>query len=94
MDNKGVNKYDTLAWIPESEGSWGLPLVHERITSFETPLSKGAFQLRQVCKELRVRPVSMWDSEYGNASFANQTADIEADKVLRVRPIPRPSRKP
>ena len=78
--------YSTLAWIPESEGSWGLPLVHQRITSFETPLSKGAFQLRQVCKELQVRPVSVWDSEYGNASFVNQTADIEADKVLRVRP--------
>jgi hypothetical protein len=25
--------YGTLAWIPETEGSWALPLLHERITS-------------------------------------------------------------
>jgi hypothetical protein len=24
--------YSTIAWIPESEGSWALPLRHERIT--------------------------------------------------------------
>ena len=39
--------YSTLAWIPEDKGSWALPLRHERITSFETPISKAAFQLRQ-----------------------------------------------
>lgn len=78
--------YSTLAWIPEKQGSWALPLCHDRITSFETPLSRGAFQLRQVCKDLSVRPVSVWDSEYGNASFVNQTVDIEADKILRLRP--------
>jgi hypothetical protein len=25
--------YSTIAWIPEPEGSWALPLRHERITS-------------------------------------------------------------
>ena len=25
--------YSTLAWIPEAQGSWALPLLHERITS-------------------------------------------------------------
>ena len=78
--------YSTIAWIPEEEGSWALPLRHERITSFENPITKGSFQFRQVCLQLGVRPLSFWDSEYGCASFVNQTADIEADKVMRLRP--------
>jgi hypothetical protein len=78
--------YSTLAWIPEESGSWALPLRHERITSFENPLSKAAFQLRQACQQLEVRPLSLWDSEYGCASFLKLTADIEADKMMRLRP--------
>ncbi len=41
--------YSTIAWIPQPEGSWALPLRHERITSHDSPLSKAAFQLQQVC---------------------------------------------
>ncbi len=78
--------YSTIAWIPEKKGSWALPLRHERITSFENAISKGAEQLRQVCLQLGGRPISLWDSEYGCASFVNQTADIEADKLMRLRP--------
>lgn len=44
--------YSTIAWIPEFEGSWALPLRHERITSYDSPLTKAAFQLRQVCHHL------------------------------------------
>ena len=32
--------YSTLSWIPEEKGSWALPLRHERITSFETPITE------------------------------------------------------
>lgn len=78
--------FSTLAWIPEAQGSWALPLRHERITSFETPISRAAFQLKQVCKDLQVRPIAAYDSEYGNASFVKQTAGIEADFLLRLRP--------
>ena len=31
--------YSTLAWIPEKGESWALPLCHERITSYETPMT-------------------------------------------------------
>ena len=85
--------YSTIAWIPEKKGSWALPLRHERITSFENAISKGAEQLRQVGLQLGGRPISLWDSEYGCASFVNQTADIAleerrslADKLMRLRP--------
>ena len=63
------HSYSTLAWIPEGEGSWVLPLRHERITSFETALTKASFQLKQVCRQLKIRPLAVFDRNYGNASF-------------------------
>ncbi|MBD1864143.1 MULTISPECIES: NF041680 family putative transposase [Trichocoleus] len=77
--------YSTMAWIPEAEGSWALPLLHERITSAETPIEKAAAQLRQVCQKLNVRPLSLWDAEYGCAPFLQKTADIACDKLIRLR---------
>jgi len=77
--------YSTIAWIPEVEGSWALPLLHERITSFSHPIEKAVAQLKQVCPHLPNRPLSLWDAEYGCASFVKQTADIAADKLFRLR---------
>ncbi len=77
--------YSTIAVIPQTEGSWALPLLHERITSFSNPIEKAAAQLRLVCKYLPTRPLSLWDAEYGCASFVNQTDDIAADKLMRSR---------
>jgi hypothetical protein len=76
--------YSTLAVIPERQGSWALPLLHERIPD-QKPIQQGAAQLRQVCAALNERPISLWDSEYGVASFVRATADIAADKLLRLR---------
>lgn len=76
--------YSTLAWIAEERGSWALPLRHERITSFETPASKAACQLKQVTRQMTVRPLAIYDRGYGNASFVNQTDGIAADLLLRV----------
>lgn len=82
--------YSTLAWIPEQEGSWALPLLHQRITSAETAQSKAAHQLRQVCRQLsqaqgQQRPLSLWDSSYGNGKFLQATAQIPCDKIIRLR---------
>lgn len=77
--------YSTIAWIPEESGSWALPLRHERITSWESPISKAVWQLKQVCKFLASRPITLWDSEYGCAPFVLKTADINADKLMRLR---------
>jgi hypothetical protein len=76
--------YSTLAWIPEADGSWALPLRHERITSFETPTSRAAFQLKLVSRQLEKRPLAAYDRGYGNAKFVTATADIEADLLLRL----------
>jgi hypothetical protein len=78
--------YSTIAWIPETQGSWALPLVHERITSFETPLEKAATQLRQVCLQLAGPILFLADSEYGCAPFVKQTSDLRCDQLLRLRP--------
>lgn len=76
--------YSTLAWIPEADGSWALPLRHERISSFETPISKAVFQLKQVTRQFSIRPLATFDREYGNAKFVNQTQAIEVDLLLRL----------
>jgi hypothetical protein len=76
--------YSTVAIIPEQQGSWALALMHERITD-QKPIEKGAQQLRQICQQLPMRPLSLWDSEYGCAAFLLATQDIPADKLIRLR---------
>ncbi|WP_446684867.1 NF041680 family putative transposase (plasmid) [Cyanobacterium sp. IPPAS B-1200] len=81
--------YSTIAWLPplNEKGSWALPLRHERITSFENPLGKATWQLRQVCRKLPENKPKLvvLDCEYGNGKFIKQTADIEISKLIRVR---------
>ena len=77
--------YSTIASIPEAQGSWSLPLLHERISSAHTPIETAAAQLRQVCQRLTIRPVSLWDAEYGCAPFREKTADIACDRLMRLR---------
>jgi hypothetical protein len=80
--------YSTVAWVPQQEGSWALPLLHERITPQEKALDKAATQLDRVrkCLPTHVQVLAMYDSHYGCAPFVEATAHIEADKVLRLRP--------
>lgn len=77
--------YSTIAWIPEAQGSWALPLRHERITSWDTPLAKAAWQIEQVLEHLRQRPLVLFDREYGCATLVLQTAQLKADKLMRLR---------
>jgi hypothetical protein len=78
--------YSTLAWLPAVKGSWALPLLNERISSQQTVFEVASSQLRRVCEQLAARPLSLWDAEYGCAPFVLATADIPADKILRLRP--------
>ena len=78
------HSYSTLAWVPSESESWALPLRHERITSFETALTKAAFQLQQVCRHMTLRPLAVFDRHYGNGIFLKHTAEIEVDLLLRL----------
>ncbi|NJR31911.1 MAG: transposase [Chamaesiphon sp. CSU_1_12] len=77
--------YSTIAWLPETGGSWALPLRHERITSWESPISKAAWQLKQVVKHLQHRAVVLLDREYGNAKWVLATQGLGVECVMRVR---------
>ena len=77
--------YSTIAWIPETQGSWALPLRHERISSWDTPITKAASQLKQVLEHLPHRPLVLFDREYGCAPLVWQTAGLAADKLMRLR---------
>ncbi len=75
--------YSTIAYIPEAQGSWALPLLHERINSSETAISKLSQQLQRVCSYSNQRAIIVVDSQYGCASFVQQTAHIDCDKLMR-----------
>lgn len=77
--------YSTIAWIPEAQGSWALPLLHERISSGESAIQKAAVQLKQVCEQTKNPVLAVLDREYGNAAWVLASADIQADCLMRVR---------
>ena len=77
--------YSTIAWLPETGGSWALPLRHERITSWESPISKAAWQLKQVVQHLKHPCLVLLDREYGNAKWVLAAKDLGAECVMRVR---------
>jgi hypothetical protein len=91
--------YSTLAIIPESGGSWALPLLHERITD-RKPVVKAAEQIDLVCQKLKVRPITVWDNEYGCSTFLAATQKVAADKLIRLRMnlclegVPKPRTRP
>ena len=80
--------YSTLAWIPQGEGSWALPLLHQRITPLDNALDKAAAQLNMAreCLPADVEVIGMYDSQYGCAPFVAATSSIKCDKILRLRP--------
>ncbi|WP_377480116.1 MAG: transposase [Microcoleus anatoxicus] len=77
--------YSTIALIPSMSARWALPLRHERITSWDNPIGKGAEQLAQVCQYLQHRPIALFDSEYGCAPLVKATAASADDKLMRIR---------
>lgn len=80
--------YSTVAWVPQEEGSWALPLLHERVTPQENALDKAAAQLARARTSLpqQTQVIGMYDSQYGCAPFVEATSSIQCDKVLRLRP--------
>ena len=77
--------YSTIAWLPEGKNSWALPLRHERITSWESPISKAAWQLKQLLKHYHHKALVLLDREYGNAKWVNATVKLKVDCVMRIR---------
>lgn len=76
--------YSTVAYVPEEKGSWALPLLHERISSSETASAKLSEQLQKVCSQFARRAIVVVDSQYGCASFVQQTAVLPCDRLMRL----------
>lgn len=77
--------YSTIAWLPEGESGWALPLRHERITSWESPIIKAAWQLKQVLKHCQHSAIVFLDREYGNAKWVLAIAECKVDCIMRIR---------
>jgi DDE superfamily endonuclease len=77
--------YSTIAYLPDGEGSWTLPLRHERITSWESPISKATWQLKQVLKHCQQKILVLLDREYGNAKWVLATGELNVDCIMRMR---------
>jgi len=58
----------TLAWLPESQGRWALPLVHERLSSAESPIGKAVPQLRPVAQK-RTRRLRSRRPNWGHCAY-------------------------
>ena len=78
--------YSTLGVVPDKEGSWFLPLLHERIKTDTTASVKMAEQLKEVCPLAPQRPLGLFDSEYGSGVFVKQTEGVNCDLLFRLRP--------
>lgn len=88
--------YSSLAWIPELQGSWALPLLQQRIAIDEKPIQKAAEQLRSFATQLPagLAPLALLDSGYGGPRFLCASGDIAIDKIIRLRPNLRLYRAP
>jgi len=88
-NNKPVgigHSYSTVTVVPDQEGSWALPLRHERIALGESAISVGARQARQLATDSRRRPIVTVDSAYAGPKWLEDTRDAPFDTLGRLRP--------
>ena len=79
--------YSTISWIPPGGGSWALPLLHERISSFETPTTQAITQVKATIPLLDDKHVVvLFDAEYGNAKLVKGLIDSPVSLLARLRP--------
>jgi hypothetical protein len=77
--------FSTLAWVPEEQGSWSLPLLHERIPSSESRFRTMARQISEIWPKLAARMIVLLDAEYGCAPFLKETEGLSCDFIIRLR---------
>lgn len=80
------HRYSTVTAIPEAQGSWVLPLSHERIPLGQSEVACGAGQVRRLVKGVTCRPLVLADSLYAGPLWLNETADLNIDTLARLRP--------
>ena len=97
-------QFSTVVVLPEQPSSWTYVLDQQRIGPEQKSTQVAAEQLGPITALLHrqgIRPIITSDRWYGCAPFLLATADLEADKLLRVkrnrvfyRAVPPPTGKP
>ena len=78
--------YSTVVSIPDEQGSWALPLAHERIGGDQTALEVGSEQVKRLAALSPVRPLVTMDSYYAGPAWLKATVDAPFDSLGRLRP--------
>jgi hypothetical protein len=78
--------YSTVVSIPDAQGSWALPLAHERIGGDQTALEVGSEQVKRLAGLSPVRLLVTMDSYYAGPAWLKATVDAPFDSLGRLRP--------
>jgi hypothetical protein len=82
-----VHVYSMLAYIPESDSSWALPISTERLHPDETEVKLGIRQVEQMCDRspYDLVRVVVADGSYGNHLFLKGLQDLPCAAIVRLR---------
>ncbi len=84
---QAVHVYSMLAYLPEMEGSWAVPISTDRLHPEDTEVQLGIRQVQQLCEgsprdSLRV---IVADGSYGNHLFLKGVKELPCAAVVRLR---------
>jgi hypothetical protein len=82
--------YSVLAWAPERNTSWALPLSIRRVLSQKTDVEVGVEQAKQLCHDRWVEMLQAFhlivaDGKYGNHSFLGPLKEEPCAVLARMR---------
>jgi hypothetical protein len=85
-----AHPYSVLAWAPERNTSWALPLSLRRIPSQQTDIAVGVEQVKQLCRGRRTEMLDAFhlivaDGKYGNHSFLGPLKEEPCGVLVRLR---------
>ena len=82
-----VHVYSMLAYIPQANSSWALPISTERLQPGETEVELAIRQIAQLCDGLShaILQVVALDGSYGNHIFLKGVQDLPCAVVVRLR---------
>ncbi len=85
-----AHPYSTLAWVPERQGSWAMPLSSQRISLVKDAVTTAIEQAQQLCRNCKIlsqrgQIVIAGDGGYGNHRFLGGVKALPCAVVVRLR---------
>jgi DDE superfamily endonuclease len=78
--------YSTVVRMPDTSGSWALPLAHEWIAGDQSALEVGAQQVKRLAELSPARPLVTMDSAYSGPAWLKASLEGPFDSLGRLRP--------